>query len=263
MFGIQKTNKKHQHLAQFDGNGTTLRMISRRFCFEVYGDRCMHIPAQKMAVDSDCCSYLPLNHFPSINPLCNITIYWQCGSCYVEPVQLPLSRATNTHAVSQQRKQEDLLIANKSSTGVSHTRSESSNHYHLLSCTHSLLKTWAETWCWCQRSLNPAGWLPWLQRPCRHGDRQRSQYRTAGWDVAEGGSEEEESASRKKESEWGSWRCGCCSCLLLRKSSGVCACLQVQMCVCQKERTPLPRLNCAAILLANNPPHLPLLSVLL
>lgn len=90
--------------------------------------------------------------------------------------------ATQKNKISTVRASQDSLMIIQSVMGA-HSRS------HLFGktattttiCTHCLLRTWAETWCWCQRSPNLAGWSPWLQRLCRHGDRQQSGYRTAGW----------------------------------------------------------------------------------
>lgn len=130
-------------------------------------------------------------------------------------------------------------------------------------CTHSLQRTWAGTWCWCQRSLNPAGWSPWLQRQCRHGDRQQTEDRTAGWGVADRASKiKNECAPIEKDWERRREGCGCAPSVADVAAVWCWVCVFVSMhapvrlCVCQRERkrerhSALPGL-CVAILLAHN-----------
>lgn len=135
-----------------------------------------------------------------------------------------------------------------------------------VSCTHSLLTTWAETWCWCQRSLNPAGWSPWLQRLCRHGDRQQKGDRKAGWGVADSTSEIKSGARAVRDWErrregcgWAAsdadvaavrcWVCVClCACARMHKKESVCVKEKRE----REQQSALPAL-CVAISLANTP----------
>ena len=116
-------------------------------------------------------------------------------------VLTPTHRHTqiNTNKISTVCTMQDQLAAqNASCICLAHQQQQ----LRCVSRTHSLPRTWAETWCWCQRSLNPAGWSPWLQRLCGHGDRQQRGDRTAGWGAAARAKwEKEECAPRERGRE--------------------------------------------------------------
>lgn len=146
---------------------------------------------------------------------------------------------TNTHTQIHTNKistvctmQDQLAAQNVSCICLAYQQQQ----LRCVSRTHSLPRTWAETWCWCQRSLNPAGWSPWLQRLCGHGDRQQRGDRTAGWGAAARAKwEKEECVQREREKDGerrregcgvGSQRCGCCGCLLSNVRVCLCACVR-------------------------------------